>query len=83
MLHLSIIIIIITLFITLYTDSVTCLRCHQDFWSNLQKDGCVEKETEFLSFEEIMGILLTTISIVGAFITMIIAVIFFKYKNTQ
>ncbi|XP_026144006.1 extracellular calcium-sensing receptor [Carassius auratus] len=64
------------------TDSVTCLRCHQDFWSNQQKDGCVEKETEFLSFEEIMGILLTMISIVGTFITIIIAVIFFKYKNT-
>ncbi|XP_052438193.1 extracellular calcium-sensing receptor [Carassius gibelio] len=64
------------------TDSVTCLRCHQDFWSNQQKDGCVEKETEFLSFEEIMGILLTIISIVGTFITIIIAVIFFKYKNT-
>ncbi|XDV29298.1 hypothetical protein PO909_032435 [Leuciscus waleckii] len=64
------------------TDSITCLWCHQDFWSNLQKDGCVEKETEFLSFEEIMGILLTTISIVGAVLTMIIALIFFRYKNT-
>ncbi len=29
-----------------------------------------------------MGILLTTISAVGAFITIIIAVIFFRYKNT-
>uniref|UniRef100_A0A671PP91 G-protein coupled receptors family 3 profile domain-containing protein n=1 Tax=Sinocyclocheilus anshuiensis TaxID=1608454 RepID=A0A671PP91_9TELE len=64
------------------SDSVTCLRCHQDFWSNMQNDGCVKKETEFLSYEEIMGILLTTISVVGAFITIIIAVIFFRYKNT-
>ncbi|KAG1925399.1 extracellular calcium-sensing receptor-like, partial [Pimephales promelas] len=64
------------------TDSVTCLRCHQDFWSNLQNNGCVKKETEFLSYEEIMGILLTTISVVGVFITMIIAVIFFRHKNT-
>ncbi|XP_065134748.2 extracellular calcium-sensing receptor-like [Paramisgurnus dabryanus] len=64
------------------TDSITCLRCNEDFWSNLQKDGCVEKETEYLSYEEIMGILLTTISVIGAFTTLIIAVIFFRYKNT-
>ncbi len=48
----------------------------------MQNDGCVKKETEFLSYEEIMGILLTTSSVVGAFITIIIAVIFFRYKNT-
>ncbi|XP_065138720.1 extracellular calcium-sensing receptor [Paramisgurnus dabryanus] len=64
------------------TDSVTCLRCNEDFWSNLQNNGCVQKETEYLSYEEIMGILLTTISIFGAFTTMITAVIFFRYKNT-
>ncbi|XP_016411303.1 extracellular calcium-sensing receptor-like [Sinocyclocheilus rhinocerous] len=66
-----------------------CIPCTEgeisntsDFWSNMQNDGCVKKETEFLSYEEIMGILLTTISVVGAFITIIIAVIFFRYKNT-
>ncbi len=48
----------------------------------MQNDGSVKKETEFLSYEEIMGILLTTSSVVGAFITIIIAVIFFRYKNT-
>ncbi|XP_056622386.1 extracellular calcium-sensing receptor-like [Triplophysa dalaica] len=68
--------------ITNMTDSVTCLRCNEDFWSNLKNDGCVKKETEYLSYEEIMGILLTTISIVGAFITVLVAVIFFRYKNT-
>uniref|UniRef100_A0A3B4CGY1 G-protein coupled receptors family 3 profile domain-containing protein n=1 Tax=Pygocentrus nattereri TaxID=42514 RepID=A0A3B4CGY1_PYGNA len=64
------------------TDSIKCEQCHQDYWSNLRRNECVKKETEFLSFEETMGILLTAVSIIGAFMTIIIAIIFFKHKNT-
>ncbi|XP_062861026.1 extracellular calcium-sensing receptor-like [Trichomycterus rosablanca] len=64
------------------TDSVECEQCQQDYWSNPNKDECVQKEIEYLSYEETMGILLTVVSIVGAFITLVIAVIFFRYKNT-
>ncbi|XP_062861027.1 extracellular calcium-sensing receptor-like [Trichomycterus rosablanca] len=64
------------------TDSVECEQCKQDYWSNLNKDECVQKEVEYLSYEETMGILLTVVSIVGAFLTMLIAVIFFRYKDT-
>uniref|UniRef100_A0A3B4E354 G-protein coupled receptors family 3 profile domain-containing protein n=1 Tax=Pygocentrus nattereri TaxID=42514 RepID=A0A3B4E354_PYGNA len=45
-------------------------------------DKCIKKETEFLSYEETMGILLTAVSIIGAFITLVIAIMFFRYKNT-
>ncbi|XP_053478282.1 extracellular calcium-sensing receptor-like, partial [Ictalurus furcatus] len=64
------------------TDSIECKQCQQDYWSNPQKDECVKKEIEYLSYEETMGILLTVVSVVGAFMTMVIAVIFLKYKNT-
>ncbi|XP_058244050.1 extracellular calcium-sensing receptor-like [Hemibagrus wyckioides] len=64
------------------TDSIECKQCKQDYWSNPQKDECVKKEIEYLSYEETMGILLTVISVVGAFMTIVIAVIFLKYKNT-
>ncbi|XP_060780411.1 extracellular calcium-sensing receptor-like [Neoarius graeffei] len=64
------------------TDSIKCEQCHQEYWSNPDKDKCVKKETEYLSFEETMGILLTALSIAGAFMTIVIAIIFFKYKNT-
>ncbi|KAK2847796.1 hypothetical protein Q7C36_009478 [Tachysurus vachellii] len=64
------------------TDSLKCEQCQQDYWSNADKNKCVKKEVEYLSYEETMGILLTVVSIVGSLKTIIIAIIFFKYKNT-
>ncbi|XP_076853596.1 extracellular calcium-sensing receptor-like [Brachyhypopomus gauderio] len=64
------------------TDSIKCEQCYQDYWSNPQRDECVKKETEYLSYEETLGHLLTTFSIMGACISMVIGVIFFRYKNT-
>uniref|UniRef100_A0A3B4CKS2 G-protein coupled receptors family 3 profile domain-containing protein n=1 Tax=Pygocentrus nattereri TaxID=42514 RepID=A0A3B4CKS2_PYGNA len=63
-------------------NAIKCERCYQDYWSNAHRNECVKKEIEFLSYEEIMGILLTAVSIIGAFMTIIIAIIFFKHKNT-
>ncbi|XP_017564454.1 extracellular calcium-sensing receptor-like [Pygocentrus nattereri] len=64
------------------TDLIKCERCYQDFWSNPHRTECIKKEIEFLSYEETMGILLTAVSITGTFMTIIIAIIFFKFKNT-
>uniref|UniRef100_A0AAR2JSQ3 G-protein coupled receptors family 3 profile domain-containing protein n=1 Tax=Pygocentrus nattereri TaxID=42514 RepID=A0AAR2JSQ3_PYGNA len=64
------------------TDSIKCEQCYQDFWSNPHRNECVKKEIEFLLYEETMGILLTAVSIIGTFITIIIAIIFFRHKNT-
>ncbi|XP_049339701.1 extracellular calcium-sensing receptor-like isoform X2 [Astyanax mexicanus] len=64
------------------TDSIKCKQCYQDYWSNPHRDECVKKEIEFLSYEETMGILLTAVSIIGALTTIIITIIFFKYKDT-
>uniref|UniRef100_A0A3B4E230 G-protein coupled receptors family 3 profile domain-containing protein n=1 Tax=Pygocentrus nattereri TaxID=42514 RepID=A0A3B4E230_PYGNA len=64
------------------TDSIKCEQCYQDFWSNTHRNECVKKEIEFLSYEETMGILLTAFSIIGTFMTIIIAIIFFRHKNT-
>ncbi|XP_026889028.2 extracellular calcium-sensing receptor-like [Electrophorus electricus] len=64
------------------TDSVQCEQCYQDYWSNPHRDECVKKQIEYLSYEEKMGILLTFFSIIGALMTTITAIIFFRYKNT-
>nr|XP_033487799.1 extracellular calcium-sensing receptor-like [Epinephelus lanceolatus] len=64
------------------TDSITCVRCHPEFWSNERRDACVKKEVEFLSYKEIMGALLTAASILGTCITAVVAYIFFKYRKT-
>uniref|UniRef100_A0A8C5AIK4 G-protein coupled receptors family 3 profile domain-containing protein n=1 Tax=Gadus morhua TaxID=8049 RepID=A0A8C5AIK4_GADMO len=64
------------------TDSITCVRCHPEFWSNERRDDCEKKETEFLSFTEIMGSILTLSSLIGACLTATVAFIFFRHRNT-
>uniref|UniRef100_A0A8C6T4E4 G-protein coupled receptors family 3 profile domain-containing protein n=1 Tax=Neogobius melanostomus TaxID=47308 RepID=A0A8C6T4E4_9GOBI len=64
------------------TDSITCIQCPPDFWSNAQRVACVQKETEFLSYEEIMGALLTAASLFGTCMTCVVAWIFLKYRKT-
>ncbi|XP_027136147.1 extracellular calcium-sensing receptor-like [Larimichthys crocea] len=64
------------------TDSITCVKCHPEFWSNERRDACVKKEAEFLSYEEIMGALLTAASLFGTCMTSVVAFIFFRYRQT-
>ncbi|XP_078058375.1 extracellular calcium-sensing receptor-like [Mustelus asterias] len=64
------------------TDSIHCLTCPIDYWSNQEHDQCVLKEIEFLSFEDTLGIILTTIALFGTGITITILVIFIRYRNT-
>ncbi|XP_027136124.1 extracellular calcium-sensing receptor-like [Larimichthys crocea] len=64
------------------TDSITCIRCDPEFWSNERRDACVKKEAEFLSYEEIMGALLTAASLFGTCMTAVVAFIFFRYRQT-
>nr|XP_043876063.1 extracellular calcium-sensing receptor-like isoform X8 [Solea senegalensis] len=63
-------------------DSVTCVQCHPEFWSNERRDACVKKEIEFLSYEEIMGALLTAASLFGTFTTAFVALIFFMHRKS-
>uniref|UniRef100_A0A8B9J417 Extracellular calcium-sensing receptor-like n=1 Tax=Astyanax mexicanus TaxID=7994 RepID=A0A8B9J417_ASTMX len=62
--------------------TVSCLKCPPELWSNDRKDMCILKLVEFLAFEEIMGIILVLFSLLGVSFTMVIAVIFFAYKDT-
>uniref|UniRef100_A0AAX7SVE2 G-protein coupled receptors family 3 profile domain-containing protein n=1 Tax=Astatotilapia calliptera TaxID=8154 RepID=A0AAX7SVE2_ASTCA len=64
------------------TDSITCVKCLPEFWSNERRDACIKKEAVFLSYEEIMGALLTAASLFGACMTIGVIQIFFKYRKT-
>ncbi|XP_067363758.1 extracellular calcium-sensing receptor-like [Channa argus] len=64
------------------TDSITCVKCPPEFWSNERRDVCVKKEAEFLSYEEMMGALLTAASLFGTCMTAVVAFIFFRYRKT-
>ncbi|KAM9318692.1 extracellular calcium-sensing receptor-like [Pholidichthys leucotaenia] len=63
-------------------DSVTCMRCLPEFWSNERRDACIKKESVFLSYDEIMGALLTAASLLGTCMTAAVAFIFFRYRKT-
>ncbi|XP_072329755.1 extracellular calcium-sensing receptor-like [Scyliorhinus torazame] len=64
------------------TDSIECIKCHLDYWSNSLKDRCLPKDIEFLSFEDPLGISLVTIALCGASLTIGAAAVFTNYRNT-
>uniref|UniRef100_A0A3B5Q2J1 Extracellular calcium-sensing receptor-like n=1 Tax=Xiphophorus maculatus TaxID=8083 RepID=A0A3B5Q2J1_XIPMA len=64
------------------TDAVSCVRCPHESWSNARGDACVKKEAEFLSFEELMGILLTSAALLGTSLTAAVAFIFYRHRKT-
>ncbi|XP_061683502.1 extracellular calcium-sensing receptor-like [Syngnathoides biaculeatus] len=64
------------------TDSPDCLACSPEFWPNAKKDRCLPKPTEFLSYKDIMGALLTAFSCVGVFFSFLTFLIFLTHKET-
>uniref|UniRef100_A0A672Z8I6 G-protein coupled receptors family 3 profile domain-containing protein n=1 Tax=Sphaeramia orbicularis TaxID=375764 RepID=A0A672Z8I6_9TELE len=64
------------------TDSMECTSCPEDFWSSPQRDLCVPKKTEFLSYHEPLGICLTTASLLGTFVSAVVFGIFIHHRKT-
>ncbi|XP_036393505.1 extracellular calcium-sensing receptor-like [Megalops cyprinoides] len=64
------------------TDAIECLKCPPDHWSNEGRHACVIKEVEFLSYREIMGIILTLFCLLGVCLTMTVAAVLFYYRQT-
>uniref|UniRef100_A0AAQ4QZ61 G-protein coupled receptors family 3 profile domain-containing protein n=1 Tax=Gasterosteus aculeatus aculeatus TaxID=481459 RepID=A0AAQ4QZ61_GASAC len=64
------------------TDSMDCFKCPIDYWPNARRDVCILKEIEFLSYAELMGIVLTCICLIGAMVTTAIASVFFHFRET-
>ncbi|XP_038671387.1 extracellular calcium-sensing receptor-like [Scyliorhinus canicula] len=64
------------------TDSIECIKCPTNDWSNVPKNQCIPKEIEFLSFHDTMGITLAAISLFGACITGVVAAVFLYFLNT-
>ncbi|XP_035381353.1 extracellular calcium-sensing receptor-like [Electrophorus electricus] len=66
--------------ISINTDSLDCVRCPPEFWPNTKQDSCLPKPVEFLSWDDTLAIILTVLSITGAFIAMCIAAVFYKHR---
>ncbi|XP_043919406.1 extracellular calcium-sensing receptor-like [Protopterus annectens] len=68
--------------ITNVTDSLDCLKCPEDQWPNENRDACIPKVIEFLSYEEPLG---TTLAVIALFMTLLNASvlgIFIKHRDT-
>ncbi|XP_070399350.1 extracellular calcium-sensing receptor-like [Nothobranchius furzeri] len=64
------------------TNSVECFSCPEDFWSSPLHDQCVPKKTEFLSYEEPLGICLAAASLMGTFICAVVLGTFIHHRST-
>uniref|UniRef100_A0A665UPD9 G-protein coupled receptors family 3 profile domain-containing protein n=1 Tax=Echeneis naucrates TaxID=173247 RepID=A0A665UPD9_ECHNA len=64
------------------TDSTECISCPEDFWSSPQRDLCVPKKIDFLSYHEPLGICLTATSLLGAIICGVVVGIFIHHRRT-
>ncbi|KAK7151679.1 hypothetical protein R3I94_008126 [Phoxinus phoxinus] len=64
------------------TDSINCKQCPEEHWSNAEKNECVLKTVEFLSFTEVMGIVLVFFSLFGVGLTALMAILFYSKKDT-
>ncbi|XP_067364263.1 extracellular calcium-sensing receptor-like [Channa argus] len=64
------------------TDAVECVRCLPEFWSNVDRTACIPKQVEFLSFNDTMGIILMTISLIGSICTCVVVFIFSCHRTT-
>ncbi|XP_075061856.1 extracellular calcium-sensing receptor-like [Mixophyes fleayi] len=64
------------------TDSINCIRCLWDQWSNPEKSSCLPKSMEFLSYDDALGGTLATTSIISSLIPALILRLFILYRQT-
>ncbi|XP_036934210.1 extracellular calcium-sensing receptor-like [Acanthopagrus latus] len=64
------------------TDSPDCFPCPKEFWPNTERDTCLPKPVEFLSYDEVLGIILAAFSLAGACLAIMTAAVFFRHRTS-
>ncbi|XP_031152349.1 extracellular calcium-sensing receptor-like [Sander lucioperca] len=64
------------------TDSPGCFPCPKEFWPNAERDTCLPKPVEFLSYNEVLGIILAAFSVGGACLAIITATVFYRHRTS-
>ncbi|XP_069059357.1 vomeronasal type-2 receptor 26-like, partial [Pleurodeles waltl] len=62
--------------------TVKCLKCPDYQWPNEAHDQCIEKEVEFLSYGEPLGLTLSFSSAFLMFLTTSVLCVFIRYRDT-
>uniref|UniRef100_A0A8C7E0V3 G-protein coupled receptors family 3 profile domain-containing protein n=1 Tax=Naja naja TaxID=35670 RepID=A0A8C7E0V3_NAJNA len=63
-------------------DAVDCFQCPEDQYPNKAQTHCILKEITFLSYNELLGVILTTVSLFFSVITIMVLGIFIKNQDT-
>ncbi|XP_056384051.1 vomeronasal type-2 receptor 26-like [Hyla sarda] len=66
----------------IFRDADKCEQCPEDEWPNLENTACVKRPVDFLSFYNILGLLLTSLIVILFVFSIIILVIFIKHRET-
>uniref|UniRef100_A0A3Q1G9L2 Extracellular calcium-sensing receptor-like n=1 Tax=Acanthochromis polyacanthus TaxID=80966 RepID=A0A3Q1G9L2_9TELE len=61
-------------------NSNDCFPCPSEFWPNSERNTCLLKPVEFLSYNDILGIILAAFSVGGACLAIITAAVFFSHR---
>ncbi|KAG8581033.1 hypothetical protein GDO81_007525 [Engystomops pustulosus] len=64
------------------TDFSDCTKCSPDYWSNRNRDACIPKEVDYLSFGEPLGITFSVAAGLGICQTLLVIVVFIKYRSS-
>ncbi|XP_069502602.1 vomeronasal type-2 receptor 26-like [Ambystoma mexicanum] len=64
------------------SDAIDCLKCPDHEWSNRERDQCIPKAIEFLSFIEPLGFIFVLIGIFLILNTIWVFWIFISYRQT-
>ncbi|XP_041429864.1 vomeronasal type-2 receptor 26-like [Xenopus laevis] len=69
--------------ITNMYDMDNCIKCKEHQWTDKRRDKCIQRETEYLSFHDFLGIFLMATSLFLCAITTGIYSIFYKHRLTS
>uniref|UniRef100_A0A803KEK2 G-protein coupled receptors family 3 profile domain-containing protein n=1 Tax=Xenopus tropicalis TaxID=8364 RepID=A0A803KEK2_XENTR len=64
------------------TDAVECNPCSWDTWPNQHRAKCIARTTEFLSYEDDLGLILAPVSILSSLVPLVFWGVFVHYKKT-
>ncbi|OCT68928.1 hypothetical protein XELAEV_18040236mg [Xenopus laevis] len=63
-------------------DMETCIKCHEDQWSNEKRSKCIMRTIDFLSYQDILGLALTIVALFLSSCTSAVFYIFIKYRKS-